>query len=102
MKAGLLITGSGAITYLTSHDTYMDDELIRKFESKGIVKFIAYEVPVEEAHKRYGNHFDVVTRDLHETDDLRILDYEGCRAFRMFTFEELGRPMMYEKPTGGQ
>ena len=101
MKAGLLITGSGAITYLTSHDTYMDDELIRKFESKGISKFIAYEVPVEEARKRYGGHFDVVIRDLHETDDLRILDYEGCRAFRMFTFEELGRPMMYEKPIGG-
>jgi hypothetical protein len=47
--------------------------------------------------KRYGRHFDVVRTDLKETDDLRILDYEGCRAFRMFSFKELGQPMMYEK-----
>ena len=89
MKAGLLITGSGTLIYLTSHKKFMDDALIEKF--------IAYEVPLEEAKKRYGRHFDVVKTDLKETDDLRILDYEGCRAFRMFSFKELGEPMMYEK-----
>lgn len=65
--------------------------------SKGIAKFIAYEIPVEEAKKRYGRHFDVVVQDLRETDDLRILDYEGSRAFRMFSFKELGEPVIYEK-----
>ena len=97
MKAGLLITGSGTLVYLTSHKKFMDESLIENFESKGIEKFIAYEVPIEEAKKRYGRHFDVVRTDLKETDDLRILDYEGCRAFRMFSFKELGEPMMYEK-----
>ena len=97
MKAGLLITGSGALIYLTSHKKFMDDALIKKFETKGISKFIAYEVPVEEAKTRYGTHFDVVITDLKENDDLRILDYEGCRAFRMFSFKELGEPMIYEK-----
>ena len=97
MKAGLLITGSGTLVYLTSHKKFMDESLIENFESKGIEKFIAYEVPIEEAKKRYGRHFDVVRTDLKETDDLRILDYEGCRAFRMFSFKELGKPMMYEK-----
>jgi len=97
MKAGLIITGSGALVYLTSHKEFMDESLISKFETKGITKFIAYEIPVEEAQKRYGRHFDIVMEDLRETDDLRILDYEGGRAFRMFSFKELGQPVMYEK-----
>lgn len=97
MKAGLIVTGSGALVYLTSHRDFMDNELIKKFESKGISKFIAYEVKVEEAQKRYGKHFDLVIQDLRETDDLRILDYEGCRAFHMFSFKELGKPYVYEK-----
>ncbi len=98
MKAGLLLTGNGALIYLTSHKTFMDDRLIRKFENKGITKFMAFEIPVEEAKKRYAGHFDVVVQDLHETDDLRILDYEGGRAFRMFSFSELGKAFTYEKP----
>ena len=96
MKSGLLITGSGALVYLTSHQGYIDEGLIKKFKAKGITKFIAYEVPVEEAKKRYGGHFEVVTRDLKETDDLRILDYDGTRAFRMFSFKEMGDPYMLE------
>lgn len=97
MKAGMILTGSGALIYLTSHKEFMDDNIIRKFESKGINKFIAYEIPVDEAKKRYGGHFDIVIQDLRESDDLRILDYEGCRAFRMFSFNELGKPYFYEK-----
>lgn len=98
MKAGLLICGSGALVYLTSHKDFLDDSIIDKFRSKGIEKFIAYQVPVEEAKKRYGKHFDVVIADLRESDDLRILDYEGCRAFKMFSFKELGKPVFFESP----
>jgi hypothetical protein len=97
MKGGLLVTGSGALIYLTSHEKFIDDSLIQKFETKGITKFIAYEIPVEKAKSRYGKHYDIVIQDLRETDDLRILDYEGCRAFRMFSFKELGEPFIYEK-----
>ena len=96
MKAGLLLTGSGALIYLTSHAQFMDDQLIGKFATKGIEKFIAYEIPLEAARERYGGHFDVVVSDLRETDDLRILDYEGCRAFKQFSFTELGEPFMHE------
>lgn len=97
MKAGMIISGSGALIYLTSHEKFMDDNIIKKFESKGIDKFIAYELPLGEAKIRYGGHFDIVVQDLRETDDLRILDYEGCRAFKMFSFKELGEPVHYEK-----
>jgi hypothetical protein len=37
-----------------------------------------------------------VVRDLHESDDLRILDYDGSRAFKLFSFQELGKPVYQE------
>ncbi|HOO70288.1 MAG TPA: hypothetical protein PK926_00910 [Spirochaetota bacterium] len=96
MKAGLLLTGNGALIYLTSHEKFIDNGLIAKFKAKGINKFIAYELPVEEAKKRYAEHFEIVIRDLKETDDLRILDYDGGRAFKMFSFKEMGQPVTQE------
>lgn len=96
MKAGLLLTGKGALVYLTSHPSYIDEELISKFDHKGIHKFIAYEISADEAKKRYGGHFGHVMMDSHETNDLRVLDYEGARAFSMFKFTELGDPLYHE------
>ena len=96
MKAGLLLTGNGALIYLTSHEKFIDESLIEKFKVKGIEKFIVYEISVDIAKARYGGHFDVVVTDLHETDDLRILDYNGIRAFQLFSFKELGEPVMHE------
>ena len=46
--------------------------------------------------QRYGGHFGTVVNDLHETDDLRVLDYNGERAFALFRFDELGSPVFYE------
>jgi len=83
--------------YLTSHNSFVDDALIEKFKAKGIRKFIAYEVSVDDARKRYATHFNIVLQDLRETDDLRILDYDGTRAFNMFSFKELGEPFVYEE-----
>ncbi len=96
MKSGLLLTGNGALIYLTSHENFIDDSLIQKLKAKGIEKFLAFELSVDDAKKRYGGHFDVVVRDLHETDDLRILDYDGNRAFKMFSFKEMGQAFMQE------
>jgi hypothetical protein len=96
MKAGLLLNGSGAIIYLTSHKGIVDDHLVQKFKAKGINKFMAYELPAEEVKKRYGMHYDIVLGDLHESDDLRILDYDGTRAFKMFSFSEMGKPFYVE------
>ena len=81
---------------LTSHHSIEDPKLLEKLLAKGIEKFIAYEVPYDLAQIRYGGHFTVVENDLHETDDLRVLDYNGERAFRLFSFAELGRPIVHE------
>jgi hypothetical protein len=96
MKAALLLTGSGPIVILTSHPTITDPQLIAKLHAKGIDKFIAYEIPMEVAKQRYDGHFDMVMRDLSQTDDLRVLDFSGDRAFRLFRIAELGTPVVHE------
>lgn len=96
MKAILLCTGGGPLVILTSHASVTDPALLEKLHAKGIDKFIAHELPLATAKQRYGRHFDVVIEDLHETDDLRVLDYNGEHAFRLFRLDELGEPMRFE------
>ena len=96
MKSFLLMTGSGTLIILTSHNSIENSILLDKLLAKGIEKFIAYEVPFDLARQRYGEHFNIVANDLHETDDLRILDYNGDRAFRLFAFSELGKAHIHE------
>ena len=96
MKSFLLMTGSGTLIILTSHNSIENSILLDKLLAKGIEKFIAYEVPFDLARQRYGEHFKIVANDLHETDDLRILDYNGHRAFELFAFSELGKAHIHE------
>ena len=96
MHVFFLFTGSGPLVILTSHGSVEDPALLRKLASKGIEKFLAYEIPLSLAKQRYAKHFDVVCQDLSQTDDLRVLDYNGQRALHLFTFGELGTPMAHE------
>lgn len=96
MKVGLLFTGGGSLVILTSFDSLTNATLVAKLKAKGIPKFVAYEIPVELAKARYGSHFHQVLADLHETDDLRVLDYNGQRAFQLFSWRELGQPITHE------
>ena len=96
MKVAMLFTGSGPIVILTSHDSVTDPPLLEKLEAKGIERFLAYELPLDLAKERYGGHFNTVLNDLHETDDLRVLDYNGERAFGLFALTELGHPVVHD------
>ena len=96
MKAILLLTASGPMVILTSYDTATAQGLLKKLEAKGVSKFIAYEIPLDAAKNRYGGHFTIVQQDLHESDDLRVLDYSGERVFSLFGFDELGPGVRYE------
>jgi hypothetical protein len=93
MKAYFLFTASAPIVILTSYNTINAPELLKRMTAKGIAKFIAHEVSVDAARAKYGKHFDVVCGDLHETDDLRVLDYS--RAFDNWSFNELGPPIYH-------
>ena len=97
MKVIMLMSGSGPVVILTSYDSATDPALIERLVAKGINKFLAYEVPLELAKERYGGHYRAVTNNLHETDDLRVLDYNGNRAFDLFRFDELG-PLVIHEP----
>ncbi len=97
MKTLMLFTGSGPVVILTSHGSVRDTALLEKLRGKWIGKFIAYEIPLDLAERRYGGHFQVVMRDLRESDDLRVLDFNGERAFRLFRLSELGAPIMHEE-----
>ncbi len=100
MKAYIIFAASGVMIILTSYDSIKNPKLLRKLAAKGIAKFIACEVVVEDAQQRYGKHFEIVLHDLHESDDLRILDYNGERAFRNFSFSEYGEPVYHEAEAG--
>ncbi len=96
MKVLMLFTGSGPIVILTSHDSATDPVLLDKLRAKGIDRFLAYELPLDLAKQRYGGHFGTVVNDLHETDDLRVLDYNGERAFGLFRLDELASPVVHD------
>jgi hypothetical protein len=96
MKSLLLLTASGPLLTLTSHESLHDSKLLDALKAGGIGKFVAFEVPLALAKERYGGHFQVVENDLHETDDLRILDLNGQRIFQLFRFDELGTPILQE------
>jgi hypothetical protein len=97
MNVFFLFTGSGPLVIMTSYPSVEDPTLLKKLSAKGISKFLAYQIPLDLAKERYAKHFDIVSQDLAETDDLRVLDYDGQRAFRLFHFDEMGAPVMHER-----
>ena len=96
MKAGIFFTGTGPILILTSYNELSDPNLAAKLGSKGIKKFIAYEVPQKKVQERYGNQFEVILGDLRQSDDLRVLDYDGHHVFYNFSLDELSDPVYHE------
>ena len=71
--------------------------MLEQLAAKGVEKFLAYEIPLGLAMARYGMHFDVVSRNLAETDDLRVLDFDGRHALRLFSFGEMSGPAIHEE-----
>ena len=60
MKAIMILSGGGALVILTSHKSVTAPDLLEKLASKGISKFVAFDVPVDLAKQRYGGHFEHV------------------------------------------
>ncbi len=96
MRTFMLLTAGGPMVIMTSFRSATEQDLLKKLKDKGITKFIAFEIPIELAQQRYGSHFKFVHQDLHETDELRVLDYNGDRVFQLFSFDELGGATRYE------
>jgi hypothetical protein len=98
MKAGVIFTGTGPILILTSYGSLNDPKLVEKLRVKGLTKLIMAEVSLDLVKRLYGNHFNVVMGDLKQTDDLRVLDYNGHNVFYNFKFSDLGEFVYHETP----
>jgi hypothetical protein len=94
--AGIFFTGTGPILILTTYASLDDPKLIDKLTQKGIKKYIAYEVSEDLVKQRYGKHFNVILGDLKQSDDLRVLDYDGHHVFYNFSLNEIGQPVFHE------
>ena len=97
MKAGIFFTGTGPILILTTYESLDDPKLVDKLTQKGIKKYIAYEVSEDLVKQRYGKHFNVILGDLKQSDDLRVLDYDGHHVFYNFSLSEVGQPVFHEE-----
>jgi len=95
MRAYIVCPGTGPILILTTYPELTDQYLVAKLAHKGIVKAIAYEVPLERVRSIYGVPYEVVAEDLEYTEDLRVLDFNGHHIFSRFSFDELGEPIMW-------
>lgn len=96
MKAGIFFTGTGPILLLTSYEELTDPRFLEKLATKGIKKFIAFEIDTNKVKQRYGHHYQVILNDLRQTDDLRVLDYDGHHVFINFSLFELGDPIYHD------
>ena len=96
MKAGIIFTGTGPILILTTYESFQDGKFVEKLQLKGIKKFIAYEVPLDIVQQKYGQQFDAIMKDVKQTDDLRVLDFDGHKIFYTFSFADLGKAHLHE------
>ena len=96
MKAGVFFTGTGPILILTTYESLNDLNLVQKLAQKGIKKYIAYDVPEDLVKERYGKQYSVILGDLKQSDDLRVLDYDGHHVFYKFSLKEMGEPTYHE------
>jgi len=96
MKTAIIFTGTGPILILTTYKSLTDSKFVEKLAVKGIKKFIAYDLPVNLVREKYGAQFAVIMNDVKQTDDLRVLDYNGHNVFYNFCFGDIGQPVYYE------
>ena len=92
MRAFIIFSGTGPILIVTSHRGVKDPALLEKLRHKGIAKFIAYEVELAKVREVYGLPFEVITEDLQDKVDLRVLDFNGHHIFSSFSLAELSSP----------
>ncbi len=98
MHGAIIFSADGPLVILTSHDDLEDPKLLELLARKGIKKFIGFPVMTELLRERYGNHFAIVCASLHETDDLRVLDFDGQRGLELLPFKAFGAAVFHEAP----
>ncbi|HVS66585.1 MAG TPA: hypothetical protein VMT85_24135 [Thermoanaerobaculia bacterium] len=93
IHALLIISGSGPMLILTSYPGPGDPRLVEQLRWRGISRFLAYEIAIDTVRERYPDAFARVAQDLAETEDARVLDYNGHQIMAKFRHSELGQPL---------
>jgi len=96
MKSAIIFSGTGPILILTTFDSLTSSGFVAKLATKGINKYIAIELPVDKVKAAYGTNFEMVMEDVRQTDDLRVLDYNGHSILNAFSLKEWGPAIRFE------
>ncbi len=97
MKAVIVFTGTGPLLILTSYPSISDPNFLSKLKAKGLQKFVAFEIPLDQCQERYGSSYRHIVEDLQKTNDMRILDFDGHRIFRNFSLKKMGAPFIFDE-----
>jgi hypothetical protein len=96
VRAYLVLTERGPILVLSSFADLGDPASTEMLARKGIVKFIAYNLPLRRVEECYGVTFEVIAMELANQEAVRVLDFDGRRIFASFSISRLGDPLCYE------
>ncbi len=96
MKSAIIFSGTGPILILTTFESLTHPAFVQKLATKGITKFVAIELPVEKVKSVYAGTFDIILEDIRQTDDLRVLDYNGHNIMNAFSLKEWGPAIRFE------
>ena len=97
MKAVIVFTGTGPILVITSYPSIDDPNFINKLKGKGINKFVAFEVPIDQCEHIYGGKYRCIFEDLKDADGLEVLDIDGLRIFKNFSLKRAETPFVFEE-----
>lgn len=97
MKSAIVFAASGPILVLTSCATLESPTFAERLRTKGIGKFIAYEVDVERCRQLYHKHFRQASAELRDECDLGVLDFDGHRILLNFSLTELREPQIVDE-----
>lgn len=97
MKAVIVFTGTGPILILSSYPSIDDPNFVNKLKSKGLKKFIAFEVPLDQCKDLYGYNYVDIIEDLQKTNDMRVLDFDGHHIFNNFSLKKMATPFIFEE-----
>ena len=97
VRSYVVFSGTGPILVVTKSNAGLQSEFMRqRLERKGILKYMAFEVPSPRVDERYGTRFHSAAEQLAGDDDMRVVDIDGHHVFANFSFKEMGEPVFVE------
>jgi hypothetical protein len=93
----IVFSGTGPLLILTSYPSISNPDFVGKLKAKGLKKFVAFEIPLDQCRERYGTSYRDIVEDLQKIDDMKVLDFDGHRIFRNFSLKKMGAPFIFEE-----